>query len=150
MDAFKFVDLCRTLLNIDLHEFIEAGVMPPDDGHVMSATQKQWHTFNANPVSFIVKLDDERLQALWRLLQKRNPKATATPSLQQQVGDYIELTDTLRGARVYVDTARQAAAHQSLRPVLEHTKAVLAQIDKALNDIGAPPEPKGPSNGKTE
>lgn len=71
-------------------------------------------------------------------------------SLQQQVGDYIALADTLRGARVYVDTARQAAAHQSLRPVLEHTKAVLAQIDKALNDIGAPPERKEPSNGKAE
>jgi hypothetical protein len=147
MDAFKFADLCRTMLNIDRDQLEAAGVLTPgktDDGGT------SWKRWNDEPFIFVAKLDDDRVQKLWALLQAQNPKATAAPSLQQQVSDYIELTETLRGARVYVDTARQAAAHQSLRPVLEHTKAVLAQIDKALNDIGAPPEPKEPRDGKAQ
>ena len=148
MDAHKFADLCRTIRFIDLDQLIAAGVIPADDGHVMSATQKQWHKLNANPMEFIVKLDDDRLKALWRLLQEQNPKATMTP-LQEVVDDLTHVIETLRAARVYVNVASIAAAHQSNRPVLTHTGQTIRNIDKALADLGAPQtEIEEPTNGQ--
>jgi len=129
MDAFKFADLCRTMLNIDLDQLENAGVITP------GATGSSWKRWNDDWRVFVAKLDDDRVQALWKLLQEQNPKATMTP-LQEVVDDLTHVIETLRAARVYVHVANIAAAHQSNREVLAHTGATIRNIDKALTDLG--------------
>lgn len=129
MDAFKFADLCRTMLNIELDQLENAGVITP------GATGSSWKRWNDDWRVFVAKLDDDRVQALWKLLQEQNPKATMTP-LQEVVDDLTHVIETLRAARVYVHVANIAAAHQSNREVLAHTGATIRNIDKALTDLG--------------
>ena len=133
MDAFKFADLCRTMLNIDRDELENAGVLTPgktDDGGT------SWKRWNDDWRVFVAKLDDERLQALFALLQQHNPKAFEPAGLLLNPADVANLIDLLRACRVYVHVANIAAAHQSQRPVLEHTGAVIRNIDNALTDLG--------------
>ena len=133
MDAFKFADLCRTMLNIDRADLERVGVLTPsktDDGGT------SWKRWDDTPLIFIAKLGDERLQALWELLRELNPKATSHDGHLLLPPDVASLIDLLRAVRVYVNVANIAAAHQSNRPVLEHTGAVIRNIDNALTDLG--------------
>lgn len=145
MDAFKFSDLLRTMMNIDRDQLEAVGVLTQgktDDGGT------SWKRWNNEPFMFVMKLDDERLQALWRLLQQQNPKATMTP-LQEVVDDLAHVIETLRAARVYVHVANIAAAHQSNREVLAHTGATIRNIDKALADLGYS-DKEEPTDGKAQ
>ena len=130
MDAFKFADLCRTMLNIDLDQLENAGVITP------GATGSSWKRWNDDWRVFVAKLNDDRVQSLWNLLCEQNPKATAPDGLVLNPADVANLIDLLRACRVYVHVANIAAAHQSQRPVLEHTGAVIRNIDNALTDLG--------------
>lgn len=72
MNAQQFRSRVASLHNIDLAELIEAGVIPADDGRVNSAAQREWVKLNANPFAFLLKLDDERLEKLWELIEARH------------------------------------------------------------------------------
>lgn len=131
MNAHKFADLCRTMLNIDLDQLESAGVITP--GATGGTSWKRW---NDDWRVFVAKLDDDRLDALFGLLQQQNPKAFEPEGLLLNAADVANLIDLLRACRVYVHVANIAAAHQSQRPVLEHTGAVIRNIDNALTDLG--------------
>lgn len=60
VDAFR--NMFAILHNLDRDEL--AGVVTSDDS---------WRSFNDEPTRFILKLDDARLDALYALVQKRQP-----------------------------------------------------------------------------
>lgn len=70
MNAHAFVNACRIILNLDKHELEDAGVMEP--GQVGGS---DWERLSRDPFIFLLKLPDERLERLWSLIKKRQPKA---------------------------------------------------------------------------
>ena len=55
--------LCA-LNHIDRSDLISAGVIDSDDG-------KAWQTFASNPERFFLRLDDERAEKLWGLIERQ-------------------------------------------------------------------------------
>lgn len=65
MDGHRFVNLCRIMMNIDKHELVEAGIMHDHEGG------NDWRRFNDEPFLFVAKLDDQKVEKLWALLEAR-------------------------------------------------------------------------------
>jgi hypothetical protein len=74
MTAHEFVNACRILMNLDKHVLEEAGVLKP--GQVGGSC---WERLNRDPFMFLLKLDDDRLERLWTLIEARQPKRKAQP-----------------------------------------------------------------------
>lgn len=55
-------------MNIDLHELVMAGVI---EARNIEDEGSSWSSFNKVPFKFVAKLDDSRLEALWRLVEAR-------------------------------------------------------------------------------
>lgn len=70
MDAKGFRNLCSVLLNVDLDDLETAGVITPG-----AKGGSDWRRFNNEPLIFVLKLPDDRREALWRLIQDRMPAA---------------------------------------------------------------------------
>lgn len=69
MDAKGFRDLCHVLLNVDLADLETAGVITPG-----AVGGSDWRRFNNEPLIFVLKLPDSRREALWKLLEERQPE----------------------------------------------------------------------------
>lgn len=63
-----FYSACAILMNIDCYELEETGIIRRGD---KSGTC--WKRFNDEPLLFLAKLDDDKREALWLLIQKRQP-----------------------------------------------------------------------------
>lgn len=59
--------LCK-LACIDFHDLVEAGVMPPGE-----EGSRDFSRFLANPWSWFIRADDDKLSKLWRLMEGRRP-----------------------------------------------------------------------------
>lgn len=69
MDAAKFHNACRIMLNIDLDELEKAGVITPG-----ANGGSDWKRFNEDPLIFMIKLPTERFNRLWALIEARQPE----------------------------------------------------------------------------
>lgn len=69
MDAYKFHNACRILLNIDKDELERAGVIAVDQ-----VGGGDWKRFNDDILMFVIKLPTPRFEALWRLVEERQPE----------------------------------------------------------------------------
>ena len=69
MDKSRFHNAIRILLNIDKYELIEASIIRDGD-----ETGTCWTRFNNDPLIFIAKLNDDKYDALWELIEARQPK----------------------------------------------------------------------------
>lgn len=69
--SLRFLNAIRILLNIDKHELVDAGIMHDHEGG------NDWNRFNRDPLMFIIKLDDDKLEKLWCLIESRQPKGCA-------------------------------------------------------------------------
>jgi hypothetical protein len=68
-DAEKFHNNCRILFNLDLHDFIDFGVVENNErGRIV------WLQFSADPLKAMLKMGDARYDALWALIESRQPK----------------------------------------------------------------------------
>jgi len=72
MNAAQFRNILVTLMNIDMDELVSAGVIA--EGNFDNGGGS-WRRFNDEPLIFVAKLDDTRLEALWKLVEARQPKA---------------------------------------------------------------------------
>ena len=63
-DAFR--NMFAIWHNLDRWELEEAGLIAPHD-------DDKWTRFNSNLTTFVLKLDDARLDALYALVQERQP-----------------------------------------------------------------------------
>jgi hypothetical protein len=67
-DAFR--NTFAILHNLSLYELNEAGIITG----VNALNNKQWDRFNDDLTTFVLKLDDARLDALYALVQSRQPE----------------------------------------------------------------------------
>lgn len=75
MDQRRFINACRILMNLDKDVFEDAGVIMPNQ-----VGGNDWNRFNKNILMFIVKLPDARFDALWRLIEERQPQPRPIPT----------------------------------------------------------------------
>lgn len=69
LSRHAFLNACRILMNISKHELENAGVMK-----VGQVGGSDWSRFNNDPLMFMAKLPDDRMGALWGLIQSRQPE----------------------------------------------------------------------------
>jgi hypothetical protein len=68
-DAEKFHNNCRILFNLDIHDFIDFGVIENNNvGHSL------WIDFSADPLKVMLRMGDAKYDALWALIESRQPK----------------------------------------------------------------------------
>lgn len=65
----RFFNACSILMNIDAHELEDAGIIAKG-----SRGGNDWERFSRDPVYFIAKLDDAKRDALWNLIDRRQPR----------------------------------------------------------------------------
>lgn len=77
LDGTLLRSVASRMCNIDKHELVDAGIMHDGVGG------NDWSRFNKDPLTFILKLDDNRLDKLADLIARRLPKppASTTASL---------------------------------------------------------------------
>ena len=68
LDARKFRNTCALMCNIDKDELETANVIK-----LGAVGGSDWTRFNRDPLLFILKLPDGRFQALWELLESKQP-----------------------------------------------------------------------------
>ena len=64
MTLREFHNGLRILLNIDMHELEEAGVIAKDD-------MQDWYKFRRDPFRWLITAPDEAAERLWALMEKR-------------------------------------------------------------------------------
>lgn len=75
-DALAFRNVFAILHNIDMWELENAGIIRKGDND-------KWTRFNQNLTTFILKLDDAKLDALCDLVQSRQPERYRRPATTQ-------------------------------------------------------------------
>lgn len=60
MGFADFHNRMRVLLNIDMHDFVAAGIEPA-----------RWEAFRDDPHRFFIRADDETAEKLWSLVEAR-------------------------------------------------------------------------------
>lgn len=65
-DAARFHNRMRILLNIEPHEFADAGL-----------TLEQWRDFDADPHRFFIRAGDATAAAIWSIVEKREASSAA-------------------------------------------------------------------------
>ena len=71
LSAREFRNVFAIMMNIDMCELEEAGIIRK--GNVDNGGQS-WARFNDDPLSFVLKLDERKLDALTALVNSRMPK----------------------------------------------------------------------------
>lgn len=81
MDAQrKFYNACLILINLDMDELVGAGVIEVGN---LDRGGSSWKRFTDDPLVFIAKIGDKQRDALWGLIQSRQPK---TPEVVEAIG----------------------------------------------------------------
>lgn len=57
-----FHNRLRLMLSIDFHQLVEAGVMDAND-------HRGWAAFSENPWRSLIRMDDERAEKVWRIME---------------------------------------------------------------------------------
>jgi hypothetical protein len=79
MNAAKFREAIHILLNFSFDELADAGVLNRWPDGTPAEGGSDWKRFNDDLGFFILKLPDDRLEALWKMVEARQPKRDATP-----------------------------------------------------------------------
>ena len=64
MSIDEFHNALRILLNIDMFELEDAGVIATDD-------KQAWHEFRDNPFRWFIYVEDAKADRLWEIMEKR-------------------------------------------------------------------------------
>lgn len=84
--SLLFRSRLATITSLDLHELIEAGVIGEYGGAGSGQHATDWDALKADPLRWVLKLDDHRLEALWALIEKRHSRSAAPPAPQALSG----------------------------------------------------------------
>lgn len=88
MNAHSFVNACRIILNIDKDVLEDASVIRP---HQVGGCD--WDRLNRDPLGFIIRLPDERMERLWGLIEQRQPKPATGAVAETLIRIKDRLTD---------------------------------------------------------
>jgi len=84
MDQRRFYNACMSLMNIDMHELVAAGIIAEGN---YDRGGSSWKRFNDDPLVFMAKIDDVKRDALWRMLEERqrvhDPKPVMLAALKK-------------------------------------------------------------------
>lgn len=69
IEPMQFRNLMAIMLNIDLDELEDAGVI--EKGMAKDGGGTSWARYNDDPLMFVMKLGDKRLEALTAIINKR-------------------------------------------------------------------------------
>ena len=69
-----FHNRLRKLLNIDLYQLVDAGVMASDD-------TAEWERFQDNPWRWFIRAGDEQVQRVWAIMEPAPNAARTEPAL---------------------------------------------------------------------
>jgi hypothetical protein len=65
MTLAKFHNALRIMLNIDMHDLVEVGIIGRDD-------HETWMVFRQDPYRWMIHASDARAEKLWTLIEARN------------------------------------------------------------------------------
>ena len=108
-DAQRFGNATRIMMNIDKHQLVDAGIMHDNEGG------NDWSRWNRDPLGFIARLDDPKMEKLWQLIESRQPKApeTAYQAMLEVIEDLATrhtLSEHHGELDYYIDDAKAALA----------------------------------------
>jgi len=66
LEMQRFFNGLRIMMNIDRDEAVEAGILP-------KGRDAAWQDFRDNPWRYSMRMDDQRIEALWKLIMSRQP-----------------------------------------------------------------------------
>jgi hypothetical protein len=71
-----FHNALRIMLNIDRDELVKAGVVPDIVAHPEKhfVADEAWRQFNDSPYRFFIRIPTGQAQALWKLIESRQPQ----------------------------------------------------------------------------
>lgn len=145
MDLRDFHNRLRVLRSIDMHELEQAGVIEKDD-------HAEWNRFNKDPFDWFIRAGDQRLEALWPLVEQRAERRPVTvlsvdktdlEALRKQFSrsdfnyGYSDDPDARERGRAEVRLAKEAFTAFAARSPA-HASAASAEWDRAT-DIITPP-----------
>lgn len=67
----RFYNACMILLNLDMHELVDAGIIASGNADTGLSS---WLRFTRDPLVFIAKIDDEKRDKLFALINSRQSK----------------------------------------------------------------------------
>lgn len=116
-----FRDIMAVMMNIDLYELEDAGVIAK--GNIDNGGSS-WKRFNDDPLRFVLKLDDAKLDALTAVVNER----------RRAVNTFSEREALLREAADFIgDTPLESPSSTTLKTQL----ALVARIRTALGETAA-------------
>jgi len=74
MTARKFRNAIAIILNLDFDELADAGVLRRHPDGMPTQGGSDWHRLNSDLGMFVLKLPTERLEALWSMIEARQPR----------------------------------------------------------------------------
>lgn len=126
MDAPRFRNILVSLMNIDLHELVEAGVIA--EGNLDNGGSS-WSRFNDQPLVFVAKLGDQQLEALWCLVEARQKPSSSEADAEDrgyQRGLTAGVSMGIARARMAVDRLRVPDIVEDARKPAEPFAALTA------------------------
>ena len=111
-----FRDIMAVMMNIDLYVLEDAGVIAK--GNVDNGGNS-WKRFNDDPLRFVLKLDDEKLEALTTLVNER----------RRAVNSYDESRKLLREAANIIDHLAESAGGDDHGDAEEFIKRIAAHLE---------------------
>mgnify|MGYP001151055538 CR=1 FL=1 len=85
-EQHRFFNACMSLMNIDMHELVAAGIIKEGNFDNGGSSYKR---FSDDPLIFLAKIDDRKRDALWKLLEARQRvipwRDEATTALKQSL-----------------------------------------------------------------
>ena len=88
MDQHRFFNACMSLMNLDMHELVDAGIIKAGN---LDHGGTSWKRFNDEPLMFLAKIDDAKRDALWKLLEVRQIAKDPKPGLVAFAKEMIRL-----------------------------------------------------------
>lgn len=70
----------RILRSIDLFELQEVGLWVDPD----ALATKRWESFRDNPYEFFIRCDDDTVDKIWSIVQRRSEKKPPVPSIRRK------------------------------------------------------------------
>lgn len=68
-DLSGFHNALRIMRSIDMRELVAAGAIEPHDA-------TEWSAFSKNPYDWLIRASDRRAEALWSIIEARQPRHT--------------------------------------------------------------------------
>ena len=92
MTLSEAMNFLRILYNLDRHELVEGGAIPDTEG--------AWQRFTSDPPRAAIRMDDERADRLWTVMQRRMIPPKSDEQMRQEHEARVLGHDRVRDASI--------------------------------------------------